>query len=778
MGVEPSVSYERQTPLFDLTADERPSVDEPSRDAETPGDVAASTSAPDEPPVSETPLLSVSAEESTAPNAVATPSEGANSSAAPKPTPRRRRADAASMAKSQKEISVSEFFAKNRHLLGFDNPRKALLTTVKEAVDNSLDACEEAGILPEIWVKIERVSENRFRVSVQDAGPGIEPKQIPLIYGKLLYGSKFHRLRMSRGQQGIGISAAGMYGLLTTGKPLEAISKTSPRRPTTRFIIRIDAKTNMPEVLNGDGKGESIPANEEGRKYLAELGLDWIPVDSGTRVTIELEAKYVRGRGSVDEYLAQTALANPHATFHYTDPDGQTFDYPATVKQLPPEPVEIKPHPYGIELGKLLDMTRETKCMSTRKFLVESFSRVSPAIATSLCEKAKISVRANPQTLTREDVARLFEAISQTKIPAPSSDCVVPIGEQNILAGLRQIVPGEFFTATTRPPAVYRGNPFIVEVGLAYGGGPSTQKITREALQEALSESDTRTIRQFLTASFDGIGPDGADKIIKAANIRPRVSPGKISPKEFETLLKALQTLNLSEGQTTAVYRYSNRVPLQFQSSACAITQTIMQMNWRAYGLPQTRGQLPKGPLTIMAHFASVWAPYTSESKEALASYPEIQRELRLALQTVGRKLGLFLKRRERVKQEGSRRAIFKRYLPELAEALAEINRGSFSEELTRRRAVGRLTRVGEPTVLEDGRVVSPQITPSAEQLDDAVRRSQNSNEIYLQLFKVATQKTALADVRYDDSGQRIDPTDSEEDELENDSAVVIVKQD
>jgi len=143
--------------------------------------------------------------------------------------PRKRRSSAEDMAKSQKEISVSEFFAKNRHLLGFDNPRKALLTTVKEAVDNALDACEEAGILPEIWVHIEAVGKDKYRASVQDNGPGIVKKQIPLIFGKLLYGSKFHRLRMSRGQQGIGISAAGMYGLLTTGKPIKVASKTSVR---------------------------------------------------------------------------------------------------------------------------------------------------------------------------------------------------------------------------------------------------------------------------------------------------------------------------------------------------------------------------------------------------------------------------------------------------------------------------------------------------------------------------------------------------------------------
>ena len=106
------------------------------------------------------------------------------------------------MAASQRDISVSEFFAKNRHLLGFDNPRKALLTTVKEAVDNALDACEEALILPEIWVHIETTSPGRYKVGVQDNGPGILKKQIPLIFGKLLYGSKFHRLRMSRVSRG------------------------------------------------------------------------------------------------------------------------------------------------------------------------------------------------------------------------------------------------------------------------------------------------------------------------------------------------------------------------------------------------------------------------------------------------------------------------------------------------------------------------------------------------------------------------------------------------
>ncbi len=622
----------------------------------------------------------------------------------------KRRASAQSMALAQKEISVSEFFAKNRHLLGFDNPRKALLTTVKEAVDNSLDACEEGGILPEIWVQIDATGPSRYRVAVQDNGPGIVKKQIPNIYGKLLYGSKFHRLRMSRGQQGIGISAAGMYGLLTTGKPIKIISKTSPRAPAHYYVLRMDTKLNRPDILNGDGDGIEIPPNDIGRKMIVEQEIDWVEVPHGTRVTIELEAKYQRGRGSVDEYLEETAIANPHVTLHYTDPEGNQTTYSAGVADLPPEPVEIKPHPYGIELGHLINMLRETKEPTLLKFLTESFCRVSPAVARALCQTAKISTRANPRELQRDDAEALFYAIPETKIPAPSTDCIIPIGEHHILAGLHKVVPGEFFAAATRPPAVYRGNPFQVEVGLAYGGGPALQKVTRETLTEMLRESDARTIRQFLTAAFDGIGPDGADKIIKNARIRPRVSPGKLLPKEFNALLESLQTMNLNEGQTMTVYRFANRVPLQFQPGACLITQSVCQMNWRPYGLTQTRGQLPRGPLTVIVHLASVWVPFTSESKEAIAAYPEIQRELRLALQAVGRKLGMFLKRRQLVKREGERRSVFLRYLGEVADALSEISgrpREAIYEDLV---AVARKkTAVADTQFGEDGRPIEEE---------------------------------------------------------------------
>lgn len=619
----------------------------------------------------------------------------------------RRRSTAKAMAAGQRDISVSEFFAKNRHLLGFDNPRKALLTTVKEAVDNSLDACEEAGILPEIWVHIELTGTNRFKVGIQDNGPGIVKKQIPLIFGKLLYGSKFHRLRMSRGQQGIGISAAGMYGVLTTGKPVKVLSKVSKRKPVHYYKIQIDTKQNKPEILNGKGDGVDIPAGEAGRQYIEKNGIEWTEVDSGTRVTIELEARYQRGKGSVDEYLEQTAVVNPHTQIHYTDPDGNTTTYSRSAEDLPPEPKEIKPHPYGVEIGMMVSLIKESGPMSVSKFLSTNFSRTSTGVARRICETAKVSTRVNIKGISREDVEQIYAAIQETRIPAPATDCVVPIGEELLLKGLRHVVPGEFYAAATRPPAVYRGNPFLIEVALAYGGASPVQRVSRELLRELISQSDARTIRQFLTISFSGLGIGAADRIISEAKLSRRASAAKLSSKELDRLHAAMGSVNLDEGQTMNLFRYANRVPLQFQQGACAITQTVSSTNWRAYGLTQSRGSLPSGPITVLVHMASVWVPFTSESKEAIAGYPEIQKEIRLGLQSVGRKLGMFLRRRLKVRQEGERRNIFLRYLKEVASAASELS-GKDRDELYENlvKLAKRKTADADTDLGEDGRPV------------------------------------------------------------------------
>jgi len=296
-----------------------------------------------------------------------------------------------------------------------------------------------------------------------------------------------------------------------------------------------------------------------------------------------------------------------------------------------------------------------------------------------------------------------------------------------ILKGLHHVVPGEFYCAATRPPNVYRGNPFQIEVGLAYGGTPSVQKVSLEQLTEFLHESDARTLRQFLLNTFDGVGSESSDRILTEAKMGTRQSPSKLDKKEIATLHAAMRNVNLSEGQSMQVIRYANRVPLQFSVSGCAITQSVMQMNWRAYGLGQSRGQLPSGPVTVMVHVASVWVPFTSESKEAIASYPEIQKELRLGLQAVGRKLQMYLNARNKVKQEGERRSIFLRYLGEVASAVGTIH-----------------------------------------DYDDKKKKS-----LYERLLDVAKRKTAEADTKFNDRGKKV----KAEEELEFGENVLIVKQ-
>jgi len=491
------------------------------------------------------------------------------------------RQTAESMATRQREISISEFFSKNRHLLGFDNPQKALLTAVKEAVDNSLDACEEAGILPGLKIHIQQLAEDRFRIAVEDNGPGIVKAQIPKIFGKLLYGSKFHTLKQARGQQGIGISAAGMYGLLTTGKSIDITSRTGGDKPAHYYEIQIDTRKNAPQIIT-------------------DKVVDW---DSphGTKVEIELIGTYKKGRHSVDDYVRQTAIANPHCEIFYTAPDtGETLHLERGSDSLPPEPHEIKPHPYGVELGVLIRMMKETPARQLSAALRRDFSRVSGRVASEICRAAELNPNANPHAIVVHEAERLFKAINSVKIMSPATNCLSPIGEEQILAGLQKEIDADFYTAITRAPAVYRGNPFQVEVGLAYGG-------------------------------------------------------------------------SLHSEDLVDLLRFANRVPLQYQQSGCAITKAVLGIDWRSYGLSQSKGALPMGPVVLFVHMASVWVPFTSESKEAVAGYPEIMRELRLALQECGRKLATHIRAHRRAVDEEKKKSYIEKYIPHIGIALREI---------------------------------------------------------------------------------------------------------
>lgn len=487
---------------------------------------------------------------------------------------------AVELAKKQREISISEFFTKNKHLLGFDNPIKSLSTTVKEAVDNSLDACEEANILPKIKVSINRLSENRFKVIVEDNGPGIVKSQIPKIFGKLLYGSKFHKLSQSRGQQGIGISASALYAQLTTGKPIKIISRISPKKPASYYELHIDTAKNEPEIVK-------------------ETEIEW-ENGTGTKIELELEGRYQKGKRSVEEYLKQTAIANPHIHLIYKSPDNETIEFPRVIKELPIKAKEIKPHPEGIELGILIRMLKDTKFARLKAFLSSEFSKVSPALAGKICELANLSPKARPSRIAKQEADNLLQAIRKTKFRAPSTDCLSPIKSEALEKGLKKEIDAEFFTSITRPAAVYRGNPFIIEAALAYGG-------------------------------------------------------------------------SLERESPITIMRFANRVPLQYQQSACAITKSISQTKWKSYGLHQSGNNIPIGPAIIVVHIASVWVPFTSESKEAIAHYPEIIKEIKLAVQECGRQLGKYVKRKVKAKDAERKKSYIEKYIPHIGEALQEM---------------------------------------------------------------------------------------------------------
>jgi len=493
-------------------------------------------------------------------------------------------ATAAELATKQRDISVSEFFAKNRHLLGFDNPAKALLTTVKEGVDNALDACEEGGVLPDIRVEISQLAETRFRIAIEDNGPGIVRAQVPKILGSLLYGSKFHRLRQSRGQQGIGISAAGMYGLLTTGKPVKIITRAGQRAKAHHFELVIDTRKNEPKVKR-------------------DVEIDWRK-GQGTRVEIELEGTYRGGQHSVDSYIRQISLANPHAQITYVPPKaeahGAEHTFPRVTKEIPEETAEIQPHPYGVELGVLMQMFRDTKARNLRSCLNGDFSRVSPRTSKEICEKSGVAATRRPSEIGREEAEKIHKAIQDTKIMAPPTDCIAPIGEDLILRALKAEVRADYYASVTRRPAIYRGNPFLVEVGLAYGG-------------------------------------------------------------------------ELTSEDSVTVYRYANRVPLQYQQGACAITKAVTGTDWKQYQMQHPRGAPPLGPMLLMVHIASVWVPFTSESKDAIAHYPEIIKELRLALQECGRRVATHIRKRKREADEEKKRAYIVQYIPQVAVGLQQI---------------------------------------------------------------------------------------------------------
>ena len=500
------------------------------------------------------------------------------------------------------QASISEFFEKNKHFLGFDTLPRSIITAVKESVDNSLDAAEEKRILPDISVEIRKTKKkDELLLICQDNGPGIKRDSLGKAFGSLLFGSRFHSIRQSRGQQGIGITGVVMYSQLTTGKPTKVISKIAKDEGAVIVNIGLDTKKNK-AILTGERRF-SFDESDDSR------GLHWVG-NHGIRIEARIKAKYQRGKQSVHQYLKMTSIVNPHAaiSFKLIDENNEVLEedhWPRVTDVLPRDAKPVAIHPHGLEIAILQRMLRapskipenappDIKRMTNLQyFLYKDFSAISKAKAKEISQKSGLHTR-EPQRLKFEDAQKLLSELKAAKLPNPDTECLSPIEDLLIKKGLSKAIDSRFVSTVTRDPKVTNGNPFQVEVGLIFGGDMA------------------------------------ADQPIQVLRFANRV------PLMYQQggclLTKALESVNWKQ------YGLDH---------------------------PGGRG-IPKGPAAILIHLASTNVQFTSEAKEALADNSEVMHELEQAMKEVGRGLRNHLKKSVQKKKAKEKFELVNIILPEI----------------------------------------------------------------------------------------------------------------
>ncbi|MEK6902235.1 MAG: DNA topoisomerase VI subunit B [archaeon] len=358
-------------------------------------------------------------------------------------------ATADDLAKEFREHSVAEFFKKNKQMLGLSGKTKALTTIIHEYVTNSLDACENANILPDIDVQIKELGDEHYEVTSGDNGPGLTRETVGKAFGQLLAGTKFHRLMQMRGQQGIGAAGCTMLSQMTTGKEVKVV--TGNAHEVFSCDVSIDTKYNQPKVSN------IVPLTKKFK---------------GTMVKAQFkEMKYINNEQGPLEYLRRTAIANPHAKITFTDPSGETVVFERTAKKIPEKPEEVQPHPRGVTVDELLNMSKATPTRRTNSFLKTELDRMGDNAIKEIEKKVSFDLNKDPRQLTWQEIEELVKAFKSVTFIAPRTDMLRPIGEEQIEKSLKSIVEPEFLSVVTRKPAVREGGyPFQVEVSVAYGG--------------------------------------------------------------------------------------------------------------------------------------------------------------------------------------------------------------------------------------------------------------------------------------------------------------------
>ena len=506
------------------------------------------------------------------------------------------------------EISASDFFYRNRDIAGFTNPSRAIFASVRELVENSLDATESQKIAPDIYVRLSfegEVGEDTqiYKLRVEDNGSGIQPRFIPSAFGQILYGSKY-KLKQMRGTFGLGGKMAVLYGQIMTHQPAYVTSSTGSTKIYS-FKLMMDIQRNRPIILD-----RKVLINKE----------QW----RGTIVEFTLEGDYLRARSKILEYFKQTAMVNPYANLTFIDPKGRLYKFTRATKEIPQPPKETLPHPYGVDVELLQRLIHMSPHKNMLDFLKNHFHRVGDITAKkflifsglnyAFCNKhgklspqeikwnrgrlycprcskeARLSPFKNPKKLSHEEIVRLMQNLKKFKefLP-PDASCLSPLGAELLKAGILKELKPEYLVVNQRKPSTYAGHPFIIEMGIAYGGE---------------------------------------------------------IPKKGSFM----------------IYRFANKIPLLYDEASDVSFRVINSMNWRRYKVSSDM------PIAIVVHICSTKVPYKTVGKEFIADRPEVRREVANALREVARQLHRFLSKREHVDREKRRLSIFAKYLPKIAQ--------------------------------------------------------------------------------------------------------------
>lgn len=495
------------------------------------------------------------------------------------------------MAKTITSSSTAEYFAKNLQQVGFSSPLKAVLTTLKEAVDNSLDACEEAGILPEISVEVRKIgagsskSADLVEITVEDNGPGIDPDDLPKVFGEYLASSKFGRGQCTRGQQGIGISAAVTWAQLTNASGVLVTSKTSRMRKALQATIDVDIKQNKGTVKSKDS-------------------IDW-DKPHGLRVEFRIDGRIqLNGDGGLLTYLEGTTLVNPHLKIKYKLAENDWVEIDRVSDVVPDVPAPTLPHPHTMKLGEFITHAGLFGKMEFGKFLKTGFSRVSDLTLKDLVKNGlpKALLAQPTNKLNEEQLKTAFQVIGKTDLQSPSTRSVLTVGEESMAKSILRLGDVDFFSVVTRKPRIADFKPVVVEVALA----------------------------RFLNRG--------------------------------------------AENESIQLLRFANRVPLQFDKSACAITNAVESVNWRSYGLQQSKDSLPLGPYVFAVSVVSPFIKFKNASKETIDASDELVEEIRRALMQAGQKLSRHIRRENKEADLERKIAHIEQFGPILVDGLVRIS--------------------------------------------------------------------------------------------------------